>query len=279
MYCTERLIYLELQKTGGTHVRTVLDRVTGGSVHGKHNRLEEAGGRYVIGSIRNPWDWYVSLWAYGAGGKGAIRHRTTRGFHAAYYLNQLPREMGRRNLNPWQALQMVGNDLCKPTARWLSCYQDHEDPQRFRDWLTMLLDHERRFDIGEGYAFSPLAAHAGILTYRYFRLYTIGDAIYRDQLLSSKDGIAAFDAEHNCADKVLRTDRLIEDLIEALHASGTELDDEQIDALRKSDGERTNASARRPASYYYDADTIALVAERDAYLIDKYGFAPPLIDG
>ena len=66
MFVAQGLIYLELQKTGGTHIRRLLERYTGGKPVGKHNRLPAGSDAdFIIGSIRNPWDWYVSLWAYG----------------------------------------------------------------------------------------------------------------------------------------------------------------------------------------------------------------------
>jgi hypothetical protein len=62
MFVADGLVYLELQKTGGSHICRLLEQYANGRPEGKHNRLTaEYSTHYVIGSIRNPWDWYVSL--------------------------------------------------------------------------------------------------------------------------------------------------------------------------------------------------------------------------
>ena len=83
MFVNERLIYLQLQKTGCTHVAMLLDKLIGGEQVGKHNRLParlESEGRLIVGSVRNPWDWYVSLWAFGCEQCGGLADRLTSGF-------------------------------------------------------------------------------------------------------------------------------------------------------------------------------------------------------
>lgn len=38
---------------------------------------------------------------------------------------------------------------------------------------------------------------------------------------------------------------------------------------------RTNTSQRDGFETYHDADSIALIAERDAMIVDRFGYAPP----
>jgi hypothetical protein len=45
--------------------------------------------------------------------------------------------------------------------------------------------------------------------------------------------------------------------------------------IRNKEVGKTNVSERRPARYYYDDETMALVAGRERYLIEKYGYHPP----
>src|SRR6185503_14274720 len=79
MFVSDRLIYLQMQKTASTHVARVLAEVVGGEQHQQHIRLRvEPEGRLVAISIRSPWDWYVSLWAYGCregGGRSGVFQR------------------------------------------------------------------------------------------------------------------------------------------------------------------------------------------------------------
>ena len=277
MFVTDALVYLELQKTGGSHICRLLEKCFDGRPEGKHNRLTTGySDRYVIGSIRNPWDWYVSLWAYGVGGHGAVRSRTGRGIDFSYYHRMLPKAMGKNWLTPSELFSSLIHDAIKPIRQWSLTYGYSSDPELFRSWLKLLLNRKRRFDIGEGYGFSPLSRHAGLLTYRYFRLYTLGDRIFRDRRLQVFSGIVDFDREFNIARGMIRTEALEEDFIRVLSDAGHSFSQDQLRAIRNHKDGKTNVSERQSADFYYDEETVALVAERDRYLIEKYDYAAPI---
>jgi hypothetical protein len=271
MFIADGMTYLELQKTGGSHICHLLALYANGQAVGKHNRvINDLNGRYIIGSIRNPWDWYVSLWAYGVGGRGAIRKRTETNFDLDYYFRQLPKSMGKNWLTLGEFFVSAKNDMHKPIERWQLGYQSSADPEAFRKWLKLILNRERRFDIGEGYGFSPLSQHAGLLSYRYFRLFTTGDSVYRDARLCTDSGIADFDGELNITDGVVKTEALEDDFIRVLSEAGKELTASECVSI-KSNG-KTNVSERQPFMYYYDNETLDLVASREKYLINKYDY-------
>lgn len=282
MFVADRFVYLELQKTAGSHLVRLLGAYTGGRSVGKHNRIPESvSDKQVIGSIRSPWDWYVSLWAYGASGRGAVRHRLCRNVDIGYYHRGLARNMGKSRLSISEWLCSLFHDLVKPVNDWQAVYADVDNPELFRRWLKRLLDYRRRYDIGEGFGFSPLSANFGLMTYRYLRLYAgkWGDQrLYRDTRLLTYAGIVEFDRENNFADFMIRSENLEPDFIAALEACGYDLSAEQKQAILASNEDKTNASSRQPLAYYYDQETIALVAERDKFLIEKYGYRPPLSD-
>ena len=277
MFIAKGLVYLELQKTGGTHIRRLLGRFTDGQPDGKHNRLPENGiDRFVIGSVRNPWDWYVSLWAYGVSGQGAVRRRSLEGVDFKYYNRLLPKAMGKNWLTPRELIISIYHDAIKPISRWQYAYGDSSDPAQFRTWLRLLLDSKRRFDIGEGYGFSPLSMHTGLLSYRYFRLFTLGDRVFKDRRLQTNQGIADFDREFNIVRGMIKTESLEEDFIRVMREAGYSFSDDQLAEIRNPQAIKTNVSERKPAEFYYDDETIELVAERDKYLIEKYQYQAPL---
>lgn len=276
MFVANNLVFLETQKTGGTHIRRLLEQYTDGEPVGKHNRLTDLyANRFVFGSIRNPWDWYVSLWAYGVSGRGAIRCRSLNGVDFNYYHRMLPKAMGKNWLTPVELVKSIYHDALKPVTRWRESYRDAKNPELFKIWLKLLLDKERRFDIGEGYGFSPVSKHAGVLTYRYFRLFTRGDRIFKDKRLNSLEGISSFDDEYNVSSDMVKTETLEDDFIRVMSAAGYTLSVEQISAIRNKANAKTNVSERQTAAYYYDEETIALVADKDRYLIEKYDYSPP----
>lgn len=278
MYVADRLVFVELHKTGGTHISTWLARLAPGEQVGKHNRVPPAlRDRFVIGSVRNPWDWYVSLWGYGCDGKGAVFRTVTRGLDLGYLRRDLGIEMGSSG---YAVLRQTVADLQRPAAAWRRLYRDVNDAWAFREWLQMMMDVSRRFDVAEGFGFSPVSQWTGILTYRYLRLFTTLDArLYTDTTLATEAGARAALAKHRLVRRIIRTEHLEEDLIDALQRAGYALTQEQCAAVRAGRHARTNTSRRRSASYYYDAASIDLIARREALIIGEHGYVPPAGDG
>ena len=81
MFISNKLVYLELHKTGCSHIRRILSIALDGELAGKHNKATKdlfTERRVFVGSVRNPWAWYVSLWGYGCDGNGVLHQRLTR---------------------------------------------------------------------------------------------------------------------------------------------------------------------------------------------------------
>ena len=76
MFITDKLIYIQMNKTACTHIASLLSKHIGGKQIGKHNWLEHYDTeKFICGSIRNPWEWYISLWAFGCKGEGTFKGR------------------------------------------------------------------------------------------------------------------------------------------------------------------------------------------------------------
>lgn len=66
MIVTDHFVYIHVSRTGGTFLnRLILDQVPGARMIQYHGHLERHPAAYshlpVIGFVRNPWDWYVSM--------------------------------------------------------------------------------------------------------------------------------------------------------------------------------------------------------------------------
>lgn len=73
MFVNDSFFYLQMQKTGCTRIAEILLDVVGGEqLNPKHTTVVKPD-RPVIGSIRSPWAWYVSLWSFGCQGEGGYR--------------------------------------------------------------------------------------------------------------------------------------------------------------------------------------------------------------
>jgi hypothetical protein len=258
MFISDQLVYLQLQKTGCTHVAKLLGNVCSGVQIDKHNRLSpdlRESGRNILGSVRNPWDWYVSLWAFGCSNHGGLHHRLVS--ESRHGCVSAP----------------GGASILEDHAEWRIAYSSVDDPSLFKKWLRMIHDPSRRHDLGEGYAESPISLYSGFYTYRYAYLYSkTAENLYSEAMASAENLRALID--DNVLDFTIHNERLEDDLLEALSRCGVKLNPNQVQYIRSA--QRTNASpGRYPTPFYYDEEMIELVRRRDAVLIDRYGYTAP----
>lgn len=266
MFIHDDLIFLQLQKTAGTHIAALLSEHLGGRMKGKHGPLDfDPGGRLVIGSVRNPWDWYVSLWSYGCSTSGGVqgllkgsRQRTAR------------RIAGRAWRSPalWRGAL---HDLTAHARRDPAFWRDVDGGPRFRRWLNAVLSPRDRHLLGADYAARPLAEFAGFYTYRFLSVFTPVQ-VWRaqaDTIRSAADIDPFFDT-YGAVKALIRNESLEEDLAGILARIGRP--EITADVLR---GERINASKRGKAETYYDDASRVLVAQSDPFMVSRFAYSPP----
>lgn len=277
MFISDSLIFVELHKTAGSHIGRCLNKILDGAQVGKHNMVPvELHERFILGSIRNPWDWYVSLWGYGCDKKGSVYSQTTRRYDFNYYWRQLNKEMGRKWLNPAQYTRQLLADTCKPVQQWKEVYADSSNPELFRQWLKLVLSTERRFDLGEGYGFSPISQHSGLLTYRYCKLFTrLGADLYRLPELANQSNLANVWDTYSITNFIVKSENLEADLLKAFACANVPLSEEQKQFILQGKNEKTNTSSRKSVEFYYDSETIQLIAEKEKLIISQYNYSPP----
>lgn len=265
MFITENFIYLQLQKTGCTQIAAIMRNLTNGYRHGKHNWLDEPPpNKYIIGSIRNPWDWYVSLWAFGCGGRGAVRTRLTRRF--------------REKLKAFLKLEpkTILLEIVKPVNMWEHLYTDSNHPALFRQWLKTLFTSRAIPYLGEGYESSSLNRYAGFLTYRYCYMF-VQDFLAQDNAkgFSNWDELRSFDSSHNLLDYVIHTENLENEVLSILENIGYEITERERKAVFEMRRHKRNKSRHRETRFYYDDETIELISKREKMIIEKYDYEPP----
>src|SRR5690349_7225716 len=84
----KKFIYLDVYKTGSTHIHFLLKKI----IKDKPVRVKRhapltkgrpftwKGGKLVFATVRNPWDWYVSMWAYGHTVENPLYEHIKQGF-------------------------------------------------------------------------------------------------------------------------------------------------------------------------------------------------------
>lgn len=270
MFISEKAVYLELHKTGCTHIRNVLKDLLGGKFVGKHNQAMPdlfRSQRLFLGSIRDPWDWYVSLWAYGCDNKGAVFSSVTKS-------GIVIKGLGWKN-RPYSALLGLVSEFSKDIRTWKRLYRDSHDAGAFRDWLHMMHDRRYRYDVGENYGACPLSKIAGLLTYRYIRLYCAKAGELSDlNHLSAYETLASYEKKKCFINRFIRKESLESDLIDALEQYGIGISDAQKAELASRP--RTNVSSlKERRDYYYDNASEDLVNERDRLIVEKFGYIAP----
>ena len=266
IFCDE-LIFLHLQKTGGNHVAKLLSRYFTLHQEGKHNGIVGDISRpYVLVGIRNPWDWYVSLWAYGCQREGSLWSYMTSG-----RARSLRKALGNYGASPGNWFELSRHIAALPGkdgAFWRDLYRDPEDPERFRRWVRAVHSAPTSHQTGEEFSALPLSRQCGLMTSRYLKVSSRESdwVAGRRSIRTVGDAVAYRDA-HSVATHFIRTEQLEADLHSALSDMGVAVED-----AGSLVGERTNRSKHHAASYYYDDATAALVAQRDRLIIEAHGY-------
>lgn len=250
----ESFIYLDVYRTGSTHIVSLLPKITDEKMMQtfRHAPLTKAhptglaGGKLVFATVRNPWDWYVSLWAYGTDGKSAVRRYLT---------------------------QHLG-------ANEVEAVYDKSQPERaFRDWLKLMHDPAVLQRVMSEYLpESGLAPILGLYTYRYLRVTTrFPRLLLRSPFIRSIDGARRHHRLLKSYSAVLRNEQLSEDLIALIEANRgrCRFADNAAETIMRMDKRPRNASGRDLPSHrdYYDDETRGLVAKRDRFFIDEFNYA------
>lgn len=269
MFKCDELIYIQMQKTGCTHIAALLSGLFDGRMIGKHNAAtpaQIATTPYFISSIRNPWDWYVSLWTYGLQGKGALMHRLTR--------RRLREPLAALFSDPLGGAGALADELSKDTGKWRGAYARDQDGESFRSWLRMIHEPGNRNLLGEGYGSTGIAGFCGFMTYRYLYLCCRNAALLKKRgAVTDPDALAAFERENCYIDFFIKQESLEQNFCEAVEKVRPLTPEERQRILNSP---KTNTSRRKlTTADYYDRETIDLVRNRDRLLIEKFGYQPP----
>lgn len=273
MFVSDELVFLQLQKTAGTHIAAVLSQHLDGGQRGKHGPLDfDPGDRLIVGSVRNPWDWYVSLWAYGCGTQGGVQGLLKNG-----KVDTAKRIAGAawRSPSKWpRALADLGNNARRDVGFWRDVYSDPHDPLRFRKWLHAVLSTDGRKLLGADYAHRPLSGFAGFYTYRFLSVFTPATVwAAKANAMGAPTDIAPWFERNGAPSMFIRNEQLEEDLAEIFAVLGKpEL---SAEVLR---GDRTNASKRGKAGMYYDAETLAMVGAADPFICATFAYSAPELE-
>jgi len=270
MFVSEKVVFVELQKTGCTHIRDLLMELVGGEFVERHIQANPrlfTAGRQFLGSVRDPWAWYVSLWAYGCDDQGD--------FHSNVATQGIRLRRRGWKIHPFSlALEVLQSRPNWHAAEWRRTCQDVNDPGAFRQWLHMVHDETYWADFGEGYWRFPMNRFAGLMTYRYMKLFTCRKGELDTLRAVTTPEQLAEHARRQCfIDHFIRNEHLESDLLAALQRMGIDVPANAVELKARP---RTNTSSKkRGPGYYYDDETEQLVGAREKSIIDTFGYVAP----
>lgn len=271
MFISSDLVFMELHKTGCTHIRVLLNELLDGEFVGGHNQASSDlfdQGKVFLGSIRDPWEWYLSLWAYGCDKKGAIYNSVTKD-----RVEKPPLVKSKKA--PYAKFISLFANHSKHHHKWLETYNDVNDAEAFRTWLSMMHNPKYRMELREGYGVSSISHTAGLLTFRYLKLFcTKAGELEQLNHLSTPSQIRRYEREFCFINHFIRNECLEEDLFRVLgHFSVDISADKKGDILLRE--KRNTSSKKHGSAFYYDKKSEKLVTKREQLIIDKFGYIAP----
>ena len=151
---------------------------------------------------------------------------------------------------------------------WMWLYSDPYNCAHFNAWLKLVLSLNEP-DIGEDFKSTELSRFAGFLTYRYLRLYTIGNGLNR---IGSFDALRNYDRTENFLDETIKMERVNLD-IERL-ATRFKISRASSRRILHRFKRKPNKSKREEDyRYYYTADSVELVQAYEKLIIEKHNYA------
>jgi hypothetical protein len=239
----ERFVYINMRKAGSSTASALLGEFYGARVCGVRNielpyvpwRDNPHGERLVIGSYRNPWDQYVSLWAKG----------------------------------------IVGGGLLKSQRRFWGLHygKDTEDASAFRSWLEQLLVRKPPKKARRALR-KMRELDMGLMTQRYITTYFSGDYARQLAAAHSFDGVVDVWLEADGAHPLALPTALAAALERVgVHCEDNVTRCGQSPKPGQKKVEVANGSSHPPWQAMYDERSSCLVQHKDRWVVAKFNFS------
>ncbi len=271
MLISDKLILVELHKAGSARLKKLLGDLVGGETSGKHAAYSDAlasMGKPVVGYLCNPLTWYLSQWQQGCGGKGDIHKRLTDQTKWDLLKSKRSSLQTKEGAKPDAKALPEGWNAQRAKDFW---YADAENPEAFREWLqAVLAERGMRRLVEHGYNNSPVNRMAGLMTYHFFLMF-VRDAENMERSVTTMDALKALYAKAQITKHFVRNESISADLLAVLDAIGVKLNEEQRAAIDELKERSNDANLLR----FYDAASLRLVAKRESFLNELFGYSPP----
>jgi hypothetical protein len=273
MLTSDKLILVELHKAGSTRLKRVVGDLVGGETSAKQSAYSDdlvAMGKPVVGYLCNPLTWYLAHWKLGCSGKGEFHKRLT---------DQTKWDLLRSKRAQLPPKSDTAKEAKALPEGWGAAhakdfwYADANNPEAFREWLQAVAAHRglRRL-VDHSFNNSPVAKLGGLMTYQFFVMF-VRNAENMEKSVDSMEALEALYRDKSITSCFIRSEAISEDLKKVLDALHVTLNDEQraaVEGLKERTGAEEAAILR-----FYDAASLRLVAKREAFINQLFGYGPP----
>ncbi|MFO8018244.1 MAG: hypothetical protein R6U96_06380 [Promethearchaeia archaeon] len=263
MILGNNFIFLRLQKSASTHITKILDNLFNVRNYGKHNTLNKLTDKYVFGTIRNPYSWYISLWATGCESFEFIYNDIR--FNEFNRRNLIPEYC--KDLNVHKVNKIIKNciALIKVKRLWRYLYSDINNENLFRKWLKYI------FSIRKDILYElDSDIKIGFYTYIYSKLY-LYNFIENINKVNSIEDLIRYDNFYNLMDFTIKTENLENELILFLNDI-TSINDKEKEYILSMKNNKSNTTKHKPYEEYYDEKSIKLIEEYESFILNKYNY-------
>jgi len=237
-----------LPKAGGTLVKKIIQaslKSQSTNIENEQDSLtaEELSATFVVGLIRNPFNYYISLWSFNSGGRGTFRHALT------------PKQRDEYLGNGQGADRMWGDS--------------EEDVERFRKWIR-LVNHEEMGVLTYRFFFSYVSQPAGASSFPL-------SSTARQEIQRNSSLLGAMEHGYQTAKRQIcwvHTESLVNDLRSCLEeyespsGRGSLVDWGSFEELAASGPIWSTNHAT--CGTFYDQGTIDYVAKSDRHVFEAF---------
>lgn len=269
MFISDRLCFLELGKTGCSYIREVLsENISQGYLTHIHDTIDSNllnSNRFFLGSIRNPFDWYVSLWAF-----GCLRKKKDPLYSNLTSRRINPFRLSSINKNYLKKIKFISNQLIKNIDMNKKLYSDPLNVDNFREWIKIVLKKKDKNQLGEHYAISNTNKFIGYMTFHYLLRFINPSKLYMlfNNEINNYEDLINFDKNFNFIVSTIKFENIDQDLLATFNKLNIPINKTEI--LRKK---AVNKSVRlKNTMDYYDDETIKIVRQNDSLIFEKYRY-------
>ena len=269
MFISSQICFVEFGKTGCSFIRKILnENIQLGELTKIHDQITNNlinSEKLKVGSIRNPLDWYISLWSF-----GCLMKKKDPLYSNLTSLRLNPKRLRNIKNNKIKKILFLFEQFKKDISFNKHLYSDPYNTNNFRKWIKLLFDNKKKNIISEQYSISNTNTFLGYMTFHYLIKFTNHNFHYKlfDNSLNNFEDINNYYKQHCFIKNFIIFENLNNSLIHLFKQIELPLNKEKL--LKTKPINKSNRLSK--IDEYYDNETKEMVQHYDAliFALHKY---------